>query len=47
MVVFIVLNLGVGVIAGANRLSVGGGNSNFAGTLSFQGATTFNNSTSI
>ena len=38
------LNLGIGVIAGANRLSVGGGNSNFGGTTSFQGATTFNNS---
>ena len=38
------LNLGIGVIAGANRLSVGGGNSNFGGTASFQGASTFNNS---
>ena len=38
------LNLGIGVIAGANRLSVGGGNSNFGGTTSFQGASTFNNS---
>ena len=38
------LNLGIGVIAGANRLSVGGGNSNFGGTSSFQGASTFNNS---
>ena len=38
------LNLGIGVIAGANRLSVGGGNSNFGGTCSFQGASTFNNS---
>ena len=37
------LNLGIGVIAGANRLSVGGGNSNFGGTTSFQGASTFNN----
>ena len=33
------LKLGIGVIAGANRLSVGGGNSNFGGTVSFQGAT--------
>ena len=38
------LNLGIGVIAGANRLSVGGGSSNFGGTSSFQGASTFNNS---
>ena len=38
------LNLGIGVIAGSNRLSVGGGNSNFGGTASFQGASTFNNS---
>ena len=38
------LNLGIGVIAGANRLSVGGGNSNFGGTSTFQGASTFNNS---
>ena len=38
------LNLGIGVIAGSNRLSVGGGNSNFGGTSSFQGASTFNNS---
>ena len=38
------LNLGIGVIAGANRLSVGGGNSNFGGTSSFQGASIFNNS---
>ena len=38
------LNLGIGVIAGANRLSVGGGNSNFGGSCSFQGASTFNNS---
>ena len=35
---------GFGVIAGANRLSVGGGNSNFGGTTSFQGTSTFNNS---
>ena len=41
------LNLGIGVIAGSNRLSVGGGNSNFGGTSSFQGASTFNNSISI
>ena len=38
------LNLGIGVIAGANRLSVGGGNSNFGGTTSFQASSTFNNS---
>ena len=38
------LNLGIGVIAGGNRLSVGGGNSNFGSTCSFQGASTFNNS---
>ena len=38
------LNLGIGVIAGANRLSVGGGNTNIGGTSSFQGASTFNNS---
>ena len=38
------LNLGIGVIAGANRLSVGGGNFNFGGTSTFQGASTFNNS---
>ena len=38
------LNLGIGEIAGANRLSVGCGNSNFGGTVSFQGAATFNNS---
>ena len=38
------LNLGIGVIAGSNRLSVGGGNSNFGGTSSFQAASTFNNS---
>ena len=38
------LNLGIGVIAGSNRLSVGGGNSNFGGTASFHGASTFNNS---
>ena len=38
------LNLGIGVIAGSNRLPVGGGNSNFGGTSSFQGASTFNNS---
>ena len=38
------LNLGIGVIAGSNRLSVGGGNSNFGGTASFQAASTFNNS---
>ena len=37
-------NLGIGVIAGANRLSVGGGNSNFGGTTSFQASSTFNNS---
>ena len=36
-------NLGIGVIAGANRLSVGGGNSNFGGNASFQASTTFNN----
>ena len=36
-------NLGIGVIAGANRLSVGGGNSNFGGNVSFQSSTTFNN----
>ena len=41
------LNLGIGVIAGANRLSVGGGNSNFGGTSTFQGASTFNNSVFI
>ena len=35
-------NLGIGVIAGANRLSVGGGNSNFGGNVSFQTSTTFN-----
>ena len=38
------LNLGIGVIAGSNRLSIGGGNSNFGSTCSFQGASTFNNS---
>ena len=38
------LNLGIGVIAGSNRLSVGGGNANFGGTSSFQAASTFNNS---
>ena len=38
------LNLGIGVIAGSNRLSAGGGNSNFGGTSSFQAASTFNNS---
>ena len=37
-------NLGIGVIAGANRLSVGGGNSNFGGTTSFQASSTFKNS---
>ena len=36
------LNLGICVIAGANLLSVGGGNSNFGGTVSLQGASTFN-----
>ena len=38
------LNIGIGVIAGSNRLSVGGGNSNFGGTASFQAASTFSNS---
>ena len=38
------LNLGIGVIAGSDRLSVGGGNANFGGTPSFQAASTFNNS---
>ena len=37
------INLGIGVVAGANRLSVGGGNSNFGGNVSFQASTTFNN----
>ena len=36
-------DLGIGVIAGANRLSVGGGNSNFGGNVRFQASTTFNN----
>ena len=37
-------NFCIGVSAGANRLSVGGGNSNFGGTTSFQASSTFNNS---
>ena len=37
------LSLGIGVIQGSNKLNVSGGNSNFGGTASFQGATTFNN----
>ena len=36
--------LGINVIPGANKFSVGGGNSNFGGTVSFQAASTFNNS---
>ena len=36
-------SLGIGAIAGANRLSVGGGSSNFGGNVSFQASTTFNN----
>ena len=35
-------SLGIGAIAGANRLSVGGGSSNFGGNVSFQASTTFN-----
>ena len=39
--------LGIGTINGGNKLSVGGGNSNFGGTASFQGVTTFNNNVLI
>ena len=37
------LSMGVGAIAGANKLNVGGGNSNFGGTATFQNTSTFNN----
>ena len=36
------LSLGIGVIQGANKLNVSGGNSNFGGTASFQNVSTFN-----
>ena len=36
------LSLGIGVIQGANKLNVSGGNSNFGGTASFQNISTFN-----
>ena len=36
------LSMGVGAIAGANKLNVGGGNSNFGGTATFQNTSTFN-----
>ena len=36
------LSLGIGVIQGANKLNVSGGNSNFGGTASFQSTSTFN-----
>ena len=36
------LSLGIGVIQGANKLNVSGGNSNFGGTSSFQNISTFN-----
>ena len=36
------LSLGIGVIQGANKLNVSGGNANFGGTSSFQNTSTFN-----
>ena len=36
------LSLGIGVIQGANKLKVSGGNRNFGGTASFQSTSTFN-----
>ena len=36
------LSLGIGVIQGANKLNVSGGNANFGGTSSFQNISTFN-----
>ena len=36
------LSLGIGVIQGANKLNVSGGNANFGGTSSFQNIATFN-----
>ena len=36
------LSLGIGVIQGANKLNVSGGNANFGGTASFQNISTFN-----
>ena len=41
------LSMGVGAIAGANKLNVGGGNSNFGGTATFQNTSTFNNNVHI
>ena len=41
------LSMGVGAIAGGNKLNVGGGNSNFGGTASFQDTSTFNNNVHI
>ena len=43
MVEFIYIIWVLVLFAGANRLSVGGGNSNFGGNVSFQSSTTFNN----
>ena len=39
--------MGVEAIAGANKLNVGGGNSNFGGTATFQNTSTFNNNVHI
>ena len=36
------LSLGIGVIQGANKLNVSGGNANFGGTASFQNTSTLN-----
>ena len=41
------LSMGVGAIAGANKLNVGGGNSNFGGTSTFQNTSTFNHNVHI
>ena len=43
---FIVLSLGIGAIAGGNKLNVAG-NSNFGGTTAFQNTSTFNNNIHI
>ena len=39
--------MGIGAIAGGNKLNVGGGNSNFGGTATFQNTSTFNNNVHI
>ena len=41
------LSMGIGAIAGGNKLNVGGGNSNFGGTATFQNTSTFNNNVHI